>query len=139
MVKSEQNSDHKYTYKEQDRVERDRYKSPSRTSQTTTDKMTVMLSLRTFEDMPEKHGPYKRPNDTSLKTLTSLVDHYERTPKHLPSLNPDFQTINQSSQAIQSTLEALNNLFSSEYLISTTFKDMLHFFGTLCLFPYGTL
>ena len=112
MVNSERSSEHKSTYIERDRVERERYTSPSRTSQTTTDKMTVMLSLRTLKDMTEKLEPYKRPNDTPLTTLARLVDHYERTSKLLPSLNLDSQIINQSSQAIQFTLEALNNFFS---------------------------
>ena len=111
MVKTEQNSKHKSTYIERDRVERDRYKSSSRTSQTTTDKMTVMHSIRTLEDMTEKFEPYKRPNDTPLTTFTRFVDHYERTAKILPTLNLDSQTINQASQAIQSTLEPLNNFF----------------------------
>ena len=60
---------------EHDRVERDRNKSPSRTSQTTTDKKTVMLILRTPKDITEKLEPYKLPNDTPLTTLTRLVDH----------------------------------------------------------------
>ena len=76
--------------------------------------MTVLLSLRTLEDMTAKLEPYKRPNDTPLTTLTRLVDHYERPSKLLPSLNLDSQIINQSSQAIQSTLEALINLLSSK-------------------------
>ena len=49
---------------ERDRVERDRHKSPSRASQTITDKMTVMLSIRTLKDMTEKLELYKRPTDT---------------------------------------------------------------------------
>ena len=69
MVKSEQNTEHKSTHIES-------HKSPSRTSQTTTDKMTVMLSLRTLKDMTEKREPYKRHNETPLTTLTRLVEHY---------------------------------------------------------------
>ena len=72
MVKTEQNSKHKSNYIERDRVERDRYTSSSRTSQTTTDKMTVMHSIRTLEDMTEKFEPYKRPNDTPLQLLLDL-------------------------------------------------------------------
>ena len=113
MVKSEQNSEHKYTYIERDRTELDRYKSPTRTSQITTDKMTVMLSLRTLKDMTEKLEPYKRPNGIPLTTLTRLVDHCKRTSKLLPSLTRDSRIISQSSLATQSTLEALNTLFSS--------------------------
>ena len=118
MVKSEQNSEHKSTYKKQDSVERDsaaqdRYKSPSRTSQTITDKMTVMLSFRTLKEITQKLETYKQPNYTPLTTPTRLADHYERTSKLLTSLNLDSQIINQSSLAIKSTLEASNNLFSS--------------------------
>ena len=68
MVKSEQNSEHKSTYIERDGVEIDRLKTPSRTSQTTTDKMASMLSVRTLKDMTENVEPYKRPNDTHLTT-----------------------------------------------------------------------
>ena len=72
--------------------------------------MTVMLCLRSLKDMTEKLEPYKSHNETPLTTLTTLVDHYERTSKLLPSLNLDSQIINQSSQAIQCTLEAFNSL-----------------------------
>ena len=54
---------------ERERVER--HKSPTRISQTTTAKMTVMLDNRTIKDITEKLEPYKRPNDTPLN-----VDHY---------------------------------------------------------------
>ena len=110
MVKLEQISEHKSTHIERERVER--HKPPSRTSQTTTDKLTVMLSLHTLKDIDEKLEPYKRSNDTPLTTLTRLLHHYERTSKLLPSLNLDSQIFNQSSQAIQSTLKSLNTLFS---------------------------
>ena len=73
-----------------------------------------MLSLRTLKDMTEELEPYERQNDTPLTTLTRLLDHVERTSKLLASRNRDSQIINQSSQAIQSTLEALNTLFSSK-------------------------
>ena len=72
--------------------------------------------------MTERLEPYKRPNDTTLTTLTRLVDHYERTSELLLSLNIASQIFNQSSQAIQSTLEALNNLFFSKKLISTRYR-----------------
>ena len=76
--------------------------------------MAVMLILRTLKDMTEKLEPYKRLKKTPLATLTRLVDHYERTSKLLPSLRLDSQRFNQSSQTIQSTLEALNTLFYSK-------------------------
>ena len=82
MVESEQNSEHKSTHLEHERAER--HTSPSRTPQTTTYKMTVMLSRRTLKDITEELEPYKRPKDTPLKTPTRLVDHYERTSKLLP-------------------------------------------------------
>ena len=66
---------------ERDRVERDRHKSPSRTLQTTTDGITVMLSLRTPKDMTETLKTYKRQNDTPLTTLNRVIDNYERTSK----------------------------------------------------------
>ena len=77
MVKSEQNTNKKSTHFE-------RHRFPSRNSSFLTDKMTVMLSLRSIEDMTEKFEPYKRHNETPLTTLTRLVDHYERTSKLLP-------------------------------------------------------
>ena len=85
MVKSEQNSEHKSTYTERDRVqrdrvERDRYKSTSRTSQTTTDKMTLMLSLRTPKDVTEKPT---RTNDHMIHLSQLLLD--------LSTIMNDFQ------------------------------------------------
>ena len=112
MDKSEQNSEHKVTHMDRERVER--HESPSRTSQTTTDKLTVKFSLHTLKDITEKLKPYKRSNDTPLSTRTRLLDPYERISKLLPSLTLDSQIINQSSHFIQSTLEAINTLFSTE-------------------------
>ena len=91
-------------------MELERHKSPSRTTQTTTDKKTVMLSFRTPKDMPEKLELYKRPNDTPLTTPNRHLDHYARTSKLLLSLNRDSQIFTHYSQAIQSTLEAMNTL-----------------------------
>ena len=75
--------------------------------------MTVMLSLRTLKDITEKLEPYKRPNDALLATLIRLLYHYERTSKLLPLLSLDSQIIDQSSQAIQATLKALNTFSSN--------------------------
>ena len=96
MVKSEQKSEHKSTHMERERVER--HKSPCRTSQTTTDKMVVMLNLRSLRDITEKLEPNSRTNDKPLTTLTRLLHNCERTSKLLPPLNLDSQIINQSSQ-----------------------------------------
>ena len=41
--------------------------------------------------MTEKLDPYKRHTEKPLTTLIRLVDHYERTPKPLPSSNLDSQ------------------------------------------------
>ena len=70
MVKSEQTTEHKFSNIE-------RHRSPSRTSQTTTNKMTVMRSLRSLKDMTEKLEPYNSHNETPLATPNRFVDHYE--------------------------------------------------------------
>ena len=107
MVKSEQNTEYKST-----RIER--HRTPSRTSQTTSDKMTVMLSLRALRDITENLEPYKIATfDTPLTTHARIIDYDERRSKLLQWLDLDSQRISQSSQAIQSTLESLFNLLSS--------------------------
>ena len=63
MDKSEQNSGHNSTYRECES-----HISPSRTSQTTTEKMTVMPILRTLEDMTE------RTNDQKIHLSQLLLD-----------------------------------------------------------------
>ena len=104
MVKSDQHKEHKSTH-----IERNR--SLSQISQTTTDKMTVVLSLRSLKELTEKLEQYK----STMKHLSQLLPDLSITMNELqllPSLNQDSQRTNQSSQAVQSTLEALNNLFS---------------------------
>ena len=64
MVKLERKSEHNSTH-----IERNR--SSSRTSQSTSDKMTVMLSFRTLRNVTEKFEPYKRiTSDIPRTTLT---------------------------------------------------------------------
>ena len=58
----------------------------SRTSQTTFDKLSVMLHLRTLRDKTQNLEPRKRnPSDTPLTALTQIIDCYERISKLLQS------------------------------------------------------
>ena len=106
MVISQQISEHKSTYMERERV--CCHKSPSRTSRTTTDKRTVMLSLRNLRDLTKKLEPYQRPSDTPLTNLTRLLGYYQGTSKLIiiEFRLPKHQSVFYSSR--------FNNLFSSK-------------------------
>ena len=81
MEKAEQTIDHKSIK---------RHRSPSRTSQTTSDKMCVMLNLRTLHEITQKLEPQKRKlSDTPLTTPTKIIDCYEGTSTLLQPLDLD--------------------------------------------------
>ena len=87
-------------------------KSPIK--QTTINKISTMLNLRTLKDLTQMLDPYKRnPSDSPITTLTHLIYCYDRTSPLLQTLDLDSQRITQSSQAIQSALESMNTLFST--------------------------
>ena len=80
---------------------------------TTTDKLNNILTSRTLRDLTYKLDPYKKnPTDSSLTTLTHILECYDHTLRILQSLDIDSQRITRSSKAIQKTLESLNLVFS---------------------------
>ena len=103
MVQTEQkHSDHKSPTK-----------SPIKQSQTTSEKLSIMLNNRTLKDITQKLNPYKRnPSDSKITTLNNLIHCYVRTSKLLQTLDLDSQRITQSSQAIQSALDSTNTLLN---------------------------
>ena len=83
-------------------------------TQTTSEKLSTMLNIRTLKDLTQMLDPYKRnPSDSPITTLTHLIHCYDRTSQLLQTLDLDSQRITQSSQAIQSALESMNTLFST--------------------------
>ena len=62
---------------------------------TTTDKLNNVLTSRTLRDITYKLDPYKKnPTDSSLTTLTHILECYDNTLKILQSLDIDSQRIN---------------------------------------------
>ena len=104
MVKTEQKStEQKHSFQD---------KSPIK--QTTSEKLSTMLNIRTLKDLTQMLEPYKRnPSDSPILTLTHLIHCYDRTPQLLQTLDLDSQRITQSSQAIQFALESMTTLFNT--------------------------
>ena len=79
---------------------------------TTTDKLNNALTSRKLRDFTYKLDSYeKNPTDSSLTTLTQILECYDHTLKILQSLDIDSQPNTQSSKAIQKTFENLNFVF----------------------------
>ena len=111
MVQTEQKPT---THTEQQRSFQDHI---SATKQTTSEKLSTMLKIRTLKDLTQMLEPYKRnPSDSPITTLTHLIHCYDRTSQLLQTLDLDSQRITQSSQAIQSALESMNTLFNTPNL-----------------------
>ena len=73
---------------------------------TTTDKLNNVLTSRTLRDLTYKVYPYKKnPTDSSLTSLTHILECYDHTLKILQSLDIDSQRNTQSSKAIQKHLK----------------------------------
>ena len=107
MVRTENKSEHKLPLVE--------HTSPFCT---TSDKLYSILNNRAHRDITQLLDPYKRnPSDLPITTLTHLIHCHERTHKLLQSLDLDSQCITQSSQAIQSALDYMTNLFNSKNLL----------------------
>ena len=104
MVKTEQKStEQKHSFQD---------KSPIK--QTTSEKLSTMLNIRTLKHLTQMLEPYKRnPSDCPIATLTHLIHCYDITSQLLQTLDLDSQRITQSSQAIQSALESMNTLFNT--------------------------
>ena len=89
-------------------------KSSSKLSQTTSEKLTTMLTNRTLKELTQMLDPYKRnPSDSPIATLTHLIKCYDRILQLLQTLDLDSQRITQPSQAIQSAFESMNTLFNT--------------------------
>ena len=85
---------------------------------TTSDKLSSILNNRTLRDITQLLDPYKRnQSDSPITTLTHLKHCHDRTHKLLKSLDLDSQRVTQSSQAIQSALDYMTNLFNSTNLL----------------------
>ena len=83
----------------------------------TSDKLASILNNRTLRDLTQLLYPFKQnPSDSPITTLTHLIHCHDRTHKLLQTLDLDSQRITQSSQAIQSALDSMNNLFISTNL-----------------------
>ena len=83
-----------------------------------SDKLSSILNNRTFRDITQLLDPYKRnPSDSPITTLTHLIHCHDRTHKLSQSLDLDSQRITQSSQAIQSALDSMTNLFNTSNLL----------------------
>ena len=82
MVKAEKTkSETQYTTPEQ-------YTSKQPT--TTTDNLNNVVTSRTFRDLTYKLDPYKKnPSDSSLTTLTHILECHDHTLKILQSLDID--------------------------------------------------
>ena len=92
------------------------HKSPMKSpiKQTTSEKLSTMLNIRTLKDLTQMLDPYKRnSSDSPITTLNHLIHCHNRTLQLLQSLDFDSQRITQSSQAIQSALESMNTLFNT--------------------------
>ena len=102
MVQAEQKTEHK---------------SHSLPIKNSPDKLSSVLNNRTLRDITNLLDPYKRnPSDTPITTLTHLLHCYDRTHKLLQTLDLDSQSISQTSQEIQSSLESVTTLFNSTNL-----------------------
>ena len=102
MVQAEQKTEHK---------------SHSSPINNTPDKLSSVLNNGTLRDITNLLDSYKRnPSETPITTLTQILQCYDRTHKLLQTLDLDSQRITQSSQAIQSALESITNLFNSTNL-----------------------
>ena len=102
MVQAEQKTEHK---------------SHSSPINNTPGKLSSVLNNGTLRDITNLLDSYKRnPSETPITTLTHILQCYDRTHKLLQTLDLDSQRITQSSQAIQSALESITNLFNSTNL-----------------------
>ena len=127
MVQTEQ----KHTYSDH----KSPTKSPIKHSQTTKEKLSIMLNNRTLNDLTQMLDPYKRnPSDCPITTLNQLIHRYDKASKLLQTLDLDSQRRTQSSQAIQS---ALFNTFTFHFqpkqqvTFSFNFQNFLTFHSNI--------
>ena len=93
------------------------HKSHSSPIKKAPDKLSSVLNNRTLRDMTNLLEPCKRnPSETPITTHKHILHCYDRTHKHLQTLDLDSQRITPSSQAIQSALETITPLFNSTNL-----------------------
>ena len=110
MVQAENKTEHKGPHIE--------HKSPVHAPQNTFDKIAYMLNNRTLRDITQMLDLYKRNLSAfCITTLTHLIHCYDRTYKHLQTLDLDSQRITQSSQATHFALESMPTLFHCTTLL----------------------
>ena len=89
------------------------HKSHTSPIRNTPDEFFAVMNNRTLRDFTHLLEPYKRnPSDIPITTLTHILHCYDRLHKLLQKLDLDSKRIVQSSQAIQSALESITNLFN---------------------------
>ena len=126
MVQTENKSEHKPPHVD--------HTSPIRT---TSEKLSSIVNNRTLGDITQLLDPNKRnPSDSPITTLTHLIHCNDRTHKLLQSLDSYSQRIRQPSQAIQSALDSVTNLFNSTNLLYISTLVIKKFF---VFNAYGTL